>query len=105
MQMEERLISFTLYGQEFSFYSDAPDDEVQDAVSILRQELGEPEQCGPTTTVPSSTMLVLACLRIAARYVCLQREFDEFYRERKEYKRRNDVIAGLIERVSTTLEE
>ena len=103
--MEERLISFTLYGQEFSFYSDVPDDEVQEAVSILRQELGEPKTCGPTTTVPSSTMLVLACLRIAARHVSLKREFDRFYTERKEYKRRNELIAGLIEQVSTALEK
>ena len=102
--MEERLISFTLYGQEFSFYSDVPDDEVQEAVSILRQELGEPEECGPTTTVPSSTLLVLACLRIAARHVILQREFDEFYGERKKYKGRNDLISGLIERITLALD-
>ena len=103
--MEERLISFTLYGQEFSFYSDVPDDEVQEAVSILRQELGEPEECGPTTTVPSSTLLVLACLRIAARHVKLQREFDKFHDERKKYKGRNELISGLIERVTTALDK
>ncbi len=101
--MEERLISFTLYGQEFSFYSDVPDDEVQEAVSILRQELGEPDEVGPTTTVPSSTLLVLACLRIAARHVSLQREFDEFYAERKKYKRSNEVISRLIDHVSIAL--
>jgi cell division protein ZapA len=103
--MEERLISFTLYGQEFSFYSDVPDNEVQEAVSILRRELGEPEECGPTTTVPSSSLLVLACLRIATRYVILQREFDEFYDERKKYKGRKEFISGLIERVATALDK
>ena len=103
--MEERLISFTLYGQEFSFYSDVPDDEVEEALSVLRREVGVPEQCGPTTTVPSSTMLVLACLRIATRYVKLTREFDQFYAERKKYKKKNDVIAGIIERVSAVLEK
>ncbi len=103
--MEERLISFTLYGQEFSFYSDVPDDEVQEAVSILRQELGEPEECGPTSTVPSSTLLVLACLRISARNVSLQREFDGFQGERKKYKGRNELISGLIERLSGALDK
>ncbi len=102
--MEERLISFTLYGQEFSFYTDVPDDEVQEAVSILRQELGEPEECGSTTTVPSSTLLVLACLRIAARHVSLQREYDEFHGERKKYKKRNELISGLIERLAGALD-
>ena len=103
--MEERLISFTLYGQEFSFYSDVPDDEVQEAVSILRQELGEPENCGPTTTVPSSTLLVLACLRIAARHVSLKRDFDQFYAERKIYKRSNELISGLIDKITTALDK
>ncbi|MCI5150022.1 MAG: hypothetical protein D3916_11650 [Candidatus Electrothrix sp. MAN1_4] len=103
--MEERLISFTLYGQEFFFYSDVPDDEVQEAVSILRWELGEPEECGPTTTVPSSSLLVLACLRIAARHVSLQREFDGFDNDRKKYKRRKELISGLIERVATVLDK
>jgi cell division protein ZapA len=103
--MEERLISFTLYGQEFSFYSDVPDDEVQEAVSILRQELGEPEEVGPTSTVPSSTLLVLACLRIAARHVSLKRDFDEFYAERKKYKGSNELISGLIGRVLTALDK
>ena len=103
--MEERLISFTLYGQEFSFYSDVPDDEVEEALSILRRELGVPEQCGPTTTVPSSTMLVLACLRIATRYVKLTREFDRFYAERRIYKGKNDFIAGLIDKISAVLDK
>lgn len=101
--MEERLISFTLYGQGFSFYSDVPDDEVQEAVSMLRQELGEPEEIGPTTTVPSSTLLVLACLRIAARHVSLQRDYDGFFAEREKYKGSNKLISNLIERISTTL--
>jgi cell division protein ZapA len=103
--MEERLISFTLYGQEFSFYSDVPDDEVQEAVSMLRQELGEPDDIGPTTTVPSSTLLVLACLRIAARHVSLERDFDKFDADRKKYKESNDFIAKLIDQVSTALKE
>ncbi|MCI5219562.1 MAG: cell division protein ZapA [Candidatus Electrothrix sp. LOE2] len=103
--MEERLISFTLYGQEFSFYSDVPDDEVQEAVSMLRQELGEPEKCGPTTTVPSSTLLVLACLRIASRHVSLKRDFDRFHADRKKYKRSNELISGLIGKISTALDK
>ncbi|MGB5686460.1 MAG: cell division protein ZapA [Candidatus Electrothrix sp.] len=102
--MEERLISFTLYGQEFSFYSDVPDDEVQEAVSMLRQELGDNEEVGPTTTVPSSTLLVLACLRIAARHVSLQRDYNGFFTERAKYKGSNKLISKLIERVSIALD-
>jgi hypothetical protein len=101
--MEERLISFTLYGQEFSFYSDVPDDEVQEAVSMLRQELGEPDEVDPATAVPSTTLLVLACLRIAAQHVSLKQEFDKFDADREKYKGSNALISNLINQVSTAL--
>ncbi|MCW5211285.1 cell division protein ZapA [Desulfobulbus sp. TB] len=103
--MEERLINFTLYGQEFSFYSDVPDNEVEEAVSVLRRELGEPEEYGPTTTVPSTTLLVLACLRIASRSVVLQREFNEFHSDRENYKMRKELVLGMIDRLTTVLDK
>ena len=37
--MEERLVSFSLFGQDFSFFSDAPEDEVQEAIAMLCEEL------------------------------------------------------------------
>ena len=104
LTMEERLISFTLCGQEFSFYSDAPDEEVEEAVTLLRNELDVPESAG-ITTLPSSTMLVLACLRLAARYVNLQNDFNRFDSERTNYEERKRVISGMIDHISSVLEE
>ena len=49
--MEERLVSFTLFGQKFSFYSDAPEDEVQGAIAMLRDEL-EGTDLAARSTVP-----------------------------------------------------
>ncbi len=93
----ERLVRFTLFGQEFSFYSDAPDDEVQGAISMLREEL-EGTELAARSTIPSSTMLVLGCLRLAARYVRLDSEFSEF-RQQHELS-----ITRLIEKVSGEME-
>ncbi|HFQ91014.1 MAG TPA: cell division protein ZapA [Desulfobulbus sp.] len=77
--MEERLVRFTMFGQEFTFYSDAPDDEVEEVIALLRAEL-EDAELDTVSTIPSSKMLVLGCLRIAARYVQLNKEFKAFRR-------------------------
>jgi cell division protein ZapA len=102
--MEERLINFTLLGQEYSFYSDAPDDEVRKTIATLREELeatGSPAK----STVPSSTMLVLGGLRLAARHVNIKKEFNIFRVEQKLYAERKHIISGLIDRVSSVLNE
>ncbi len=91
--MEERLVRFSLFGQEFTFYSDAPESEVDEVVGILRNEL-EGADGNYTSTVPSSKLLVLGCLRIAGRYVKLSREFEEFR------NRQGRSIDGLIDKMS-----
>lgn len=95
--MEERLVSFNLFGQEFSFYSDAPEDEVQGAVAMLREEL-EGTDLAARSTVPSSTMLVLGCLRLAASYVKLDKEFSSFRAQQKR------SIDPLIDKISSCIE-
>ena len=95
--MEERLVSFTLFGQKFSFYTDAPDDEVEGAISVLRDEL-EGTDLAARSTVPSSTMLVMGCLSIAARFVKLEKEYTMF-RDSQDQS-----ISELIDKVSDSIE-
>lgn len=95
--MQERLVSFNLFGQEFAFYSDAPEDEVEQAIALLRSELGGEEPLG-RSTVPSSKMLVLGCLRIAAKYVELNKEFEGFRKEQGQ------SIVELIEKMSAGID-
>jgi cell division protein ZapA len=95
--MEERLVSFTLFGQEFSFYTDAPDDEVEGAISLLRDEL-EGTDLAARSTVPSSTMLVMGCLSIAAKCVKLNKEYRKFQDSQGQ------SIAQLIDKVSGSIE-
>lgn len=92
--MEERLVRFSLFGQEFTFYSDASDSEVDEVVGILRSEL-EGSDGTYTSTVPSSKLLVLGCLRIAARFVKVSREFEE-YRNRQD-RSIDDLIGKMSE--------
>lgn len=66
--MEERRIAFHLLGQEFSFYSDAPDEEIEQVLALLREEFTDLENAGHGT-VPSTGRLLFGCLRMAARLV------------------------------------
>ena len=95
--MEERLVSFTLFGQESSFYSDAPEDEVQGAIAMLRDEL-EGTDLAARSTIPSSKMLVLGCLQLAARYVKLDKEFSAFRASQEQ------SIDKLIDKVTSGME-
>jgi cell division protein ZapA len=96
--MEERRVNFFLFGQEFSFYSDAPDEEVEGAIALLREEL-EGTELAARSTIPSSTMLVLGCLQLAARCVRLEGEFAR-YRASQE-----KALARIIDRLASEQEE
>jgi hypothetical protein len=93
----ERRVDFKLFGQEFSFYTDAPPEEVEQVISLVRSELDE---CGHGfhASMPSSKMLVLICLKIAARYVQLNREYEQFR------TRQGESIDKLISKVSSGME-
>jgi cell division protein ZapA len=95
--MQERLVRFNLFGQEFTFYSDASDEDVESVIALLRHELEGNERIS-RSSVPSSKMLVLGCLRMAAKYIQLKREHNE-YRQIQEHK-----VALLIEKVSAHLD-
>ena len=91
--MQDRLVRFHLFGQEFTFFSDAPEEEVESIIALLRQELDSGEKMSKSA-VPSSKMLVLGCLRMTAKYVQLQREYQHF---RQSHLRLIDTLIARIE--------
>lgn len=95
--MQDRLVRFHLFGQEFTFYSDAPEEEVESVITLLRHELENNEKVS-RSSVPSSKMLVLGCLRMAAKYVQLNREYSEF-RQAQERS-----VGHLIDKISSGME-
>ena len=97
MPMQDRLVRFQLFGQEFTFYSNSSEEEVESVIKLLRQELESDEKVS-RSSVPSSKMPVLGCLRMAAKYVHLHREFEE-YRSAQEA-----VIGRLLHKMSSEAE-
>ena len=95
--MPDRLIRFQLFGQEFTFFSDAPEGEVEAIIALLRQELDADEKLNKSA-VPSSKMLVLGCLRMAAKLVQLQGEYQEYRQSQQR------LIEHLISKVTDGLD-
>jgi len=93
----DRLVHFNLFGQEFSFYTSSPEEEVEQVINLIRAELDEGGQ-GVRTSLPSNKMLVLGCLKIAARFVQLEKEFDTFR------SKQDESIDKLINKVSSGID-
>lgn len=93
----ERLVHFELFGQEFSFYTDSSEEDVELILAMVRSELGA-EGSGKHSSLPSSKMLVLGCLKIAARFVQLEKEFNTFQ------ARQDKSIDKLINKVASGIE-
>lgn len=93
----ERLVQLELFGQDFSFYTDASEEDVELIVNMVRAELGA-EESGSRTPLPSNKMLVLGCLKIAARCVQVEKDFETFR------VRQDESIDKLIGKVSSEIE-
>jgi len=93
----ERLVQLELFGQDFSFYTDASEADVEQIVSMVRAELGADES-GRRAPLPSNKMLVLGCLKIAARCVQVEKDFETFRVQQDE------SIDKLIGKVSSEIE-
>lgn len=105
---EERPIRFHLFGLEYTFYSDAPDDVVDAIIALLREELED----GVTinrSTVPSIKVLVLGCLRMTARYEQLRRKHESVQQKQHQMVERlmeeqHQIVKRLIDKISAELD-
>jgi len=96
MSEKERLVSFTLLGQNHAFYTGAPEEEMNRILALVR-ELVEGGTERTSGTIPVSKAAIMDCLNIASRYIRLQQEYDE-------YRKENDArMADLIEKIGAAL--
>ena len=74
----ERLVQFELLGQEFAFYSGAPEEEVDEILTMVKNLVME--NCNPNTagSIAVGKVAVLASLNIASKYVELKHEFENY---------------------------
>ncbi len=97
MEDRERLVNFTLLGQDYSFYTGASEEEMEKILDLVRKLTEENGGNLRSGTIPVSKIAVMACLNIASRYIKLQQDFEE-------YKEKNDARASqLIDKIGATL--
>lgn len=81
MSEPERLVKFSLLGQNFAFYTAASEEEMEQILSLVKEQI---ESIGggdkPGGTIPVSKIAVMACLNIASSYLKLQNEHDRYRR-------------------------
>lgn len=79
MSSGERLVQFQLLGQAFSVYTGESEEDMESILELVRSSF-DVDPGVPMGALPAAKVAVLGSLTIAADYVKLQREFQE-YRE------------------------
>ena len=79
--MLERLVRFELIGQEFTFYTGAPEEEVNEIIKLVTDLVEENNSTGASGSIPVGKIAVLASLNVASRYVELKRDFNDYKKE------------------------
>lgn len=93
MSEKERLVTFTLLGQDYAFYTGTPEEEMGRILALVRDLVEDRSDTTRSGTIPVSKTAIMACLNIASRYIRLQQDFDE-------YKKETDArIADLIKKI------
>jgi hypothetical protein len=96
MSDKERLVRFALLGQEYTFYTGASEEEMEEILSFVKK-LIEEGSTGSGGTIPASKVAILACLNIASRYIKLREDFER-------YKGENENRAcNLIDQIDASL--
>jgi cell division protein ZapA (FtsZ GTPase activity inhibitor) len=76
----EHLVTIELFGQPYTFKSDADVAKANEAAELLLEEVRkvQGQQSGPSTYIPKLTILTLAALNIATRIMQSKNETGEF---------------------------
>ncbi len=74
----EHLVNIELFGQAYTFKSDAEASVAKQVADLLVQEVEQVQQhSDPTSNIPKLTLLILAALNLANRMVQIKTEFGE----------------------------
>jgi cell division protein ZapA len=79
MSESERLVKFSLLGQNFAFYTGASEEEMETILALVREQI---DSIGggdkPGGTIPVSKIAVMACLNLASNYLKLKQEHSQY---------------------------
>lgn len=94
-QNPERLIKFEVFGHEYSLFTAAPEDEVEEILQLVKSQF---EKLVPASSrVVSDKIAVLTCLNMAGEVVKMRKEIEQFKRQA------NENIGTLVKRIESSL--
>ncbi len=70
----ERLVKFEILGQDFSFHTDAPEEDIQEILDLIKSQV---EMHSKTSSLIPAKLAVLVSLNVAGKYVKLKKEFED----------------------------
>ncbi len=94
----ERLVRFELIGHEFTFYTGAPEEDVDEIIQMVTDFVQENSSPAASGSLPVGKIAVLASLNIASKYVELKRNFEDYKQET------NGRLARLGQQIGEELE-
>lgn len=90
----ERLVKFEVLGQEYPLHTDAPEEDVQEILDIVRTQM---EQHSKTTTMLPAKVAVLVSLNMAGKYVKLKRDYEKL-KQKEDQK-----IISIVDKIESSL--
>lgn len=101
MADSERLVTFNLLGQDFTFYTGASDEELDGILTLVRQQVEDGSDANQSTA-PLGKVALLGCLNLASRYVRLNKEYQTY---RVQNAERIDALNQKLARSLSTAED
>jgi cell division protein ZapA len=78
----ERLVKLEVLGQEYPFYTNAPPEEIDEILELVKTQLESVNH--PSSRMPSHKLAILTSLNMAGMYVKLKRDYEAYRREMDE---------------------
>jgi cell division protein ZapA (FtsZ GTPase activity inhibitor) len=92
----ERLVRFKLFGQDYSFYTAASEEEMRKILDLVEKMIEE-NTSGLPGAFPGSKVAVMACLNLASRFMKLKQDFEEYKTDTEErIERINNQLEGIL---------
>ena len=73
----ERMVKFEVLGQEYPLYTDAPEEDVEEILDLVKSQIEEHSKASKSI-LPANKIAVLASLNMAGKYVRLKRDFEQY---------------------------
>lgn len=75
----DRLVKLEVLGQVYPFNTNAPQEEVEEILQLVKSQLEEINH--PSSCLPSHKLAILTSLNMAGMYVKLKRDYETYRRD------------------------